>query len=112
MMRVYLPRQRIISVAESMTLRSDLRLRLPNPGFDDYIITNLLNMINFAFENPEQTSQLFVDEVSVLLMSHLIHNYSDQSPIDRSRGGLASWQERVAKEFSSPESATLRPLTS
>jgi len=99
MMRVYLPRQRIISVAESMTRRSDLRLRLPNPGFDDYIITNLLNMINFAFENPEQTSQLFVDEVSVLLMSHLIHNYSDQSPIDRSRGGLASWQERVAKEI-------------
>ena len=99
MMRVYLPRQRIISVAESMTRRSDLRLRLPNPGFDDYIITNLLNMINFAFENSEQTSQLFVDEVSVLLMSHLIHNYSDLSPIDRSRGGLASWQERVAKEI-------------
>jgi AraC family transcriptional regulator len=99
MMRVYLPRQRIISVAESMTRRSDVRLRLPNPGFDDYIITNLLNMINFAFENPEQTSQLFVDEVSVLLMSHLIHNYSDLSPIDRSRGGLASWQERIAKEI-------------
>ena len=99
MMRVYLPRQRIISVAESMTRRSDVRLRLPNPGFDDYIITNLLNMVNFAFENPEQTSQLFVDEVSVLLMSHLIHNYSDLSPIDRSRGGLASWQERIAKEI-------------
>jgi AraC-like DNA-binding protein len=99
MMRVYLPRQRIISVAKSMTRRSDVKLRLPNPGFDDYIITNLLNMINFAFENPEQTSQLFVDEVSVLLMSHLIHNYSDLSPIDRSRGGLASWQERIAKEI-------------
>jgi len=82
-----------------MARRSDVRLRLPNPGFDDYIITNLLNMINFAFENPEQIWQLFVDEVSVLLMSHLIHNYSGLSPIDRSRGGLASWQERIAKEI-------------
>src|SRR5271170_722470 len=90
MMRVYLPRQRIISVAESMTRRSDLRLRPPNPGFDDYIITNLLNIINFAFENSAQISQLFIDEVSVLLMSHLIRNYSDISPIERSRGGLAS----------------------
>src|ERR1700677_392917 len=99
MMRVYLPRQRMISVAESMARRSDVRLRLPKPGFDDYIITNLLNMINFAFDNPEQTSQLLIDEVSVLLMSHLIHNYSDISPPERSRGGLASWQERIAKEI-------------
>jgi len=99
MMRVYLPRQRMISVAESMARRSDVKLRLPNPGFDDCIITNLLNIIEFAFENPERTSRLLVDEVSVLLMSHLIHNYSDVSPVERSRGGLASWQERVAKEI-------------
>jgi AraC family transcriptional regulator len=32
-------------------------------------------------------------------MSYLIHNYSDVSPIERSRGGLASWQERIAKEI-------------
>ena len=99
MMRVYLPRQRMISVAESMARRSDVRLRLPNPGFEDYIITNLLNIINFAFENPEQTSQLFLDELSILLISHLIHNYSDILPVERSRGGLASWQERIAKEI-------------
>ena len=99
MLRVYLPRQRMIAVAESMARRADVKLRLPNPGFSDYVITNLLNIINFAFENPEQTSQLFVDEISVLLMSHLIHNYSDVSPIERSRGGLASWQERIAKEI-------------
>jgi AraC family transcriptional regulator len=99
MMRVYLPRRRMISVAESIARRSDVRLRLPNPGFDDYIITNLLNIVSFAFDNPEQASQLLIDEVSVLLISHLIHNYSDVSPIGRSRGGLASWQERIAKEI-------------
>ncbi|MGD0719537.1 MAG: helix-turn-helix transcriptional regulator [Roseiarcus sp.] len=100
MMRVYLPRRRVISVAESMARRSDVRLRPPSPGFDDYIITNLLNIINFAFDNPERTSQLLVDEVSVLLISHLIHNYSDMSPIGRrTRGGLATWQERTAKEI-------------
>jgi AraC family transcriptional regulator len=99
MTRAYLPRRRMISVAESMARRRDVRLRLPKPGFDDYIITNLLKIVNFAFDNPEQTSQLLIDEVSVLLMSHLIHNYSNVSPIERRRGGLAPWQERIAKEI-------------
>jgi AraC family transcriptional regulator len=100
MVRVYLPRRRMISVAECMARRSDVKLRPPNPGFDDYVITNLLNIINYAFENPEQTSQLLVDEISILLMSHLIHNYSDIAPIARrARGGLATWQERAAKEM-------------
>ena len=99
MVRVYLPRSRMISVAESMARRSDIKLRLPNPGFADSVITNLLSIMNFAFENPEQSSPLLVDEISILLMSHLIHNYSDVSPVARSRGGLASWQERIAKEI-------------
>jgi AraC family transcriptional regulator len=99
MLRVYLPRLRMISVAGSMARRSDVRLRLPKPGFNDYIITNLINIVGFVFDNPEQTSQLLIDELSVLLMSHLIHNYSDVSPIARNRGGLASWQERIAKEI-------------
>jgi AraC-like DNA-binding protein len=98
MIRVYLPRQRMISVAESMARRSDVKLRLPKPGFDDYVVNNLFNIINFALDNPERISPLLADEVSVLLMSHLVHNYSDASPIERSRGGLASWQERIAKE--------------
>jgi AraC family transcriptional regulator len=99
MLRVYLPRRRIISVAESMPHRSEVRLRVPKPGFDDYIITNVLNIISFAFDNPERASQLLIDQVSVLLMSHLIQNYSDASPVERSRGGLAPWQERIAKEI-------------
>jgi AraC family transcriptional regulator len=99
MLRVYLPRQRIISVAESMARRSEVRLRAPKPGFDDYVVKNLLNIINFAFDNPERSSQLLIDEVSILLMSHLIQNYSDASRVERSRGGLASWQERTAKEI-------------
>jgi hypothetical protein len=40
MLRVYLPRRRMISVAESMARQSDVRLRLPKPGFDDYIIAS------------------------------------------------------------------------
>jgi AraC family transcriptional regulator len=99
MLRVYFPRRRMISVAESMARRCEARLRLPKPGFDDYIITSLLNIMNFAFDNLECASPLLVDEVSILLMSHLIHTYSDVSPIERSRGGLASWQERIAKEI-------------
>jgi AraC family transcriptional regulator len=99
MLRVYLPRQRMNSVAESMGRRSELRLRLRKPGFDDTIIANLLNIIEFAFDNPERSTQLLVDEISTLLIAHLIHNYSELSSVERSRGGLASWQERIAKEI-------------
>ncbi len=99
MLRVYLPRQRMNSVAESMGRRSDLRLRLRKPGFDDTIIANLLNIIEFAFDNPERSTQLLVDEISTLLIAHLIHNYSELSSVERSRGGLSSWQERIAKEI-------------
>jgi AraC family transcriptional regulator len=99
MLRVYLPRRRINSVAESMARRTDVRFRLPKPGFNDYVIENLLKIVNFTFDNPENTSQLLVDELSVLLISHLIHNYSDISPVERRRGGLAPWQERIAKEI-------------
>jgi AraC family transcriptional regulator len=100
MVRVYLPRRRMASVAESMGRRSEVKLRLPKPGFDDYIITNLLNVIDFSFDNPEQASQLLLDEISIVLMSHLINNYSEGSPIEHSRGGgLAPWQERIAKEI-------------
>jgi hypothetical protein len=64
MMRVYLPRRRMISVAESMAHRSEVRLRAPKPGFDDYIITNVLNIISFAFDNQERatTSHRHVSE--------------------------------------------------
>jgi hypothetical protein len=85
MLRVYLPLRRMISVGESMARRSEVKLRLPKPGFNDYVITNLLNIINFAFDNPEQASQLLVDEISILLMSHMIHNYSDVSSVERTR---------------------------
>jgi len=43
-------------------------------------------------------------------MSHLIHNYSDVSPIERSRGGLAAWQERIAKEILIARIAILRTV--
>jgi hypothetical protein len=36
-MRVFLPRQRLISVAESMGGRSDVKLRVPKPGFQDIL---------------------------------------------------------------------------
>ena len=93
MLRVYLPRQRMNSVAESMARRSDVRLHLPKPGFDDYIITRLLNIINFAFDNPKHTSQLLVDEVSILLMSYLKAPRTQAAP--RTRRLI----DRIAEKF-------------
>src|SRR5271165_6267028 len=49
MLRVYLPRRRMISVGESMARQFDVRLRLPKPGFDDYIITKLAKYYQFWF---------------------------------------------------------------
>ena len=112
MLRVYLPRRRLISLAESMARRSDVRLRLPKPGFDDCIVKNLLNIINFAFDNPERTSQLFIDEISVLLMSHLIHSYSDGSPVSLGpEAGSRHGRSVSPRKFCPRESATLRRST-
>jgi AraC-like DNA-binding protein len=53
-----------------------------------------------AFEWPETTNQLFVDHISLALLSHLTTVYGERlAVLPPFRGGLAPWQERRAKDM-------------
>jgi transcriptional regulator GlxA family with amidase domain len=53
-----------------------------------------------AFDNPDQVSQLFADHISLALGTHIAQAYGGMRSVAApSRGGLAAWQERRAKEL-------------
>jgi AraC family transcriptional regulator len=48
---------------------------------------------------PEQVNRLFTDHVAMALAAHVAYAYGGQNLARPIRGGLASWQERRAKEM-------------
>jgi AraC-like DNA-binding protein len=69
-------------------------------AFSDHIIRNLGECLMPAFDRPDAASQLFADQVSLALLSHLTAFYAEQPTLVRPvRGGLARWQERRAKDM-------------
>lgn len=68
--------------------------------FDDDVIRHLGETLMPAFEQPEAANHLFVDHVMLALLSRLAARYAQQPAVVRpTRGGLAPWQERRAKEM-------------
>jgi AraC-like DNA-binding protein len=66
----------------------------------DDVVKHLGTSLIPALENPAETSQLFVDHVSLALVSHVAHAYGEGRADARiPRSTLAPWQERRAKEF-------------
>lgn len=68
--------------------------------YTDPMISNLMECLIPAFESPDTTSRLFLDQLMITMLVHMssVHAYR---PIEfRSRrGGLAPWQERRVKEL-------------
>lgn len=72
----------------------------PGIGVDDRIVAALGLALLPAFERPNQVSQLFVDHFARALVAHIAHSFGGMKSNARlTRGGLAPWQERRAKEF-------------
>jgi AraC-like DNA-binding protein len=68
--------------------------------FNDDVIRHLGETLLPALERPETANQLFVDHVVLALLSHLSARYGERTAVARTtRGGLAPWQERRAKEM-------------
>ena len=68
--------------------------------FDDDVIRHLGETLLPALEQPEAANHLFVDHVVLALLSHLCARYAERTATIRpTRGGLAPWQERRAKEM-------------
>jgi AraC family transcriptional regulator len=66
----------------------------------DTVFSNLVMALLPALSKPEQVNRLFVDHTLRAMTAHLTRSYgSSPSQSVGARGGLASWQERRAKEL-------------
>lgn len=69
-------------------------------GHSDIIVRNLMECFVPAFEKPDFVPRLFLDQLTLTLMSHLTASYGEQAIEFRAvKGGLAPWQERRVKDL-------------
>ncbi|MDM9628338.1 AraC family transcriptional regulator [Rhizobium sp. S152] len=69
-------------------------------GHSDAIVRNLMECFVPAFEEPAVMSRLFLDHLTITLLSHLTTCYGEQAIEFRTvRGGLAPWQVRRVKDL-------------
>jgi AraC-like DNA-binding protein len=98
----YLPHAALDAIAEDADAPcvSGLRYR-PGVSTPDPTLFELSQLLLPAFLNPAQASRIFIDYVTLAAAAHILHTYGGMRPAshERSRGGLAPWQERRAKEL-------------
>jgi transcriptional regulator GlxA family with amidase domain len=99
----YLPRKTLDAIADDADAPriSDLKFT-PGVGVMDPVVGELTRLLLPAFDNPDRVSQLFADHISLALGAHIAQTYGGMRAVaGLSRGGLATWQERRAKELMS-----------
>jgi AraC-like DNA-binding protein len=99
----YLSRKTLEAIADEADAPriSDLKFT-PGVGVMDQVIGELTRLLLPAFDNPNQVFQLFADHISLALGTHIAQTYAGMRSLAApSRGGLATWQERRAKELMS-----------
>ena len=97
----YLPRKTLDAIADDADAPriSDLKFT-PGVGVMDQVVAELTRLLLPAFDNPDQVFQLFADHISLALGTHIAQAYGGMRSVTApSRGGLATWQERRAKEL-------------
>ncbi len=101
-MTFYLTREALDAVADDAGSPRivDLRHR-PGVGFSDPVVRHLLLSLRPALvAGPTESSILYADHVARAFVTHMASAYGEmRSPRRPSRGGLAPWQERRAKEL-------------
>jgi AraC family transcriptional regulator len=101
----YVPRAALNEIAdEAGAARIEDLHYTPGVGVDDEIMRHLVACLLPAIERPDQVSALFVDHIALALCAHVAQTYGGMRPAPMpTRGGLAPWQERRAKEIMSAE---------
>jgi AraC-like DNA-binding protein len=100
---VHLPRAALDQVGREAGVSRvrDLRHE-PGVSFNDPVIRHLLSSLLPFTARPKELHPLFVDHAALALTTHLACVYARMSgDAGKSRGGLAPWQERRAKELMS-----------
>jgi len=88
------------AIADGDTQRTGELAYAPAAGGRDEVLANLANSILAALDQPRQVNRLFIDHVMLALAEHIDQTYRGRrADVQPSRGGLAPWQERRAKEL-------------
>ncbi|HWA90243.1 MAG TPA: AraC family transcriptional regulator [Rhizomicrobium sp.] len=95
----YLPRAVFDAVADdSGVARIGLIDHPRGHGVDDAVMRGLGQALLPAFARPGEASKLFVDHVTLAAAAHVAKTYGAMRAETLKQGGLAAWQERIAKE--------------
>lgn len=97
----YVPHALLNAVTEEECAPRVDTLHIP-PGWhiEDNVVHHLGECLLPALAEPNQSSQLFVEQVSLAIVTHLVHAYGgNQLPSRRETRGLDPVQERRAKEL-------------
>jgi AraC family transcriptional regulator len=97
--RLYVPRAAIQDFVGEEFGSRQVRLKPPQQVMRDPILYHLGSCLGALFEHPEENNSLLVDHIALSLQAHLYQAYSaTPARNSKTRGGLAPWQERRAKE--------------
>jgi AraC-like DNA-binding protein len=99
----YLPRAILKELAEQQNLRFTGELRYTfASGYDDPVIRHLGMGLLPALERDDPLEGLFLDHILYAVGAHVVERYGEVGSTKRPEsGGLATWQERRAKELMS-----------
>ncbi|MGZ9719494.1 helix-turn-helix domain-containing protein [Rhizobium miluonense] len=96
--RFQIPMAHIRSFAAEMGRPEFTSLACP-PSTRDDVILGLAQALLPSLEDPLHASQLFLEQVSLAILTHLTQTYGGVQFPSRKKGALAPWQEKRATEF-------------
>jgi AraC family transcriptional regulator len=97
--RLYVPRSSLQDFVREQFGSREVRLKPPQQVMRDPILYHLGACLSTLLERPEENNSLLIDHIALSLQHHLYQTCSATPAWSaRARGGLASWQERRAKE--------------
>ncbi len=100
-LHLHIPRAALDDMADDANSPPIDRLLAP-AGWDtvDPILDGIKQTLIGAISRHEEMSQLFINHMILALQAHLARTYGGMRDAERKRtGGLAPWQERLAKEM-------------
>jgi AraC family transcriptional regulator len=99
-LRFYIPQTALDEMANEAGIRSVKGLYAPNFGARDLVMFGLAQALAGAMEQPGDGTALFSDCIALAFFAHVVRAYgSVPAGGPNSRGGLAPWQLRRARDF-------------